>query len=76
MANVTAALLLRIRLKNGKREYAAPAYTPNGKIKLLTALVDGIAENHPEGVYVLRFREQRRLIYRQVGNDPSAAQAP
>ena len=75
MADTTVALLLRIRSKDGKRIYATLAYTANGKIKRLTALVEGKSEYHPKGVYALHFRDDGRLIYKQVGADPSAAQA-
>ena len=66
MANTKVALQLRIRLSDGKRVYGAPAFTSNGKLKPRTALVNGTAEHRPESVYVLRYREDGRLIYRQV----------
>jgi integrase len=74
MADSKVVLLLRIRLNNGKRVYAKPAIAKNGKIKPLAAVIDGKVEHHPEGVYALRYREQGRLVYRQVGKDPDAAQ--
>jgi integrase/recombinase XerD len=66
-------LLMRIHLEDGQRVYAAPAST-RGKLKPGIALVNGKAEVHEEGVYVLRYRENGRLVYIQVGKDPSAAQ--
>lgn len=74
MANSKVALLMRVRLKDGKRIYAVPAVTKNGKFKPLDAVIDGRVEHHPEGVYVLRYREDGRLIYRQVGGDVDAAE--
>ncbi|QNI32009.1 site-specific integrase [Alloacidobacterium dinghuense] len=74
MANSKVALLMRVRLRDGKRIYAAPVVTKNGKFKPLNAVIDGKVEHHPEGVYVLRYREDGRLIYRQVGSDADAAE--
>jgi integrase/recombinase XerD len=75
MANSKVVLLLRVRLGDGKRVYAAPAIAKNGKIKPLAAVVDGKVEHHPEGIYALRYRDQGRLMYRQVGTNPDTAQA-
>ena len=74
MANGKVVLFLRIRLGDGKRVYAAPAIAKNGKIKPLAANIGGKVEHHPEGAYALRYRDQGRLVYRQVGTDPDAAQ--
>jgi len=65
---------MRIRLGSGERKYAAPAITKNGKIKPLSTVTDGKVEHHPEGVYALRYRNAGRVVYRQVGTDPDAAQ--
>jgi len=67
-------LLLRIRLRDGNRCYATPASSRNGKAVPLAALVNGKVEHHPEGVYALRYREQGRIRYRQVGTDYDAAE--
>ena len=74
MANAKVVLLLRIRLGDGERAYAKPAIAKNGKIKPLAADIDGKVDHHPEGVYVLRYRDEGRVTYKQVGNDPDAAQ--
>lgn len=74
MANVPVALVMRIRLGNGERKYTALAITKNGKIKPLFAVINGKVEHHPEGVYALRYREDGRLRYRQVGTDVDAAE--
>ncbi len=74
MANSKVVLLLRIRLGDGKRVYAAPAIAKNGKIKPLAAVMGGKVEHHPEGTYALRYRDQGRLVYRQVGANSDAAQ--
>jgi integrase len=74
VSNNRVVLLLRIRLKDGSRSYATPAAAKNSKIIPLAVLVNGKAEHHPEGVYALRYRENGRIIYRQVGTDHDAAQ--
>lgn len=74
MANGKVVLLLRIRRGDGERVYANPSIAKNGKIKPLAADIKGKVEHHPEGVYVLRYREEGRVTYRQVGADPDAAQ--
>jgi len=74
VANSKVALVMRVRLADGKRVYAAPAITKNGKIKPLAAIVGGKVENHPEGVYALRYRDHGRLRYLQVGTDVDAAE--
>jgi integrase/recombinase XerD len=73
MAHQKVALQLRIRLGDGKRPYAHPVYTANGRLKPLTCLVNGQPEYHPEGVYTLRFREDGHIVYRSVGTDPADA---
>jgi hypothetical protein len=72
MANTKVVLLLRIRLGDGERVYAKPAIAKNGKIKPLAADIDGKVDDHPEGVYVLRYRDEGRVTYRQVGTDSDA----
>jgi integrase len=74
MANSKVVLLLRVRLGDGKRVYAAPEIGKNGRIKPLAAVIDGKVEHHAEGVYALRYREEGRVAYRQVGTDPDVAQ--
>jgi len=74
MANSKVALLLRVRLADGKRVYAKPATAKNGKVKPLSAVIDGRVAHFPEAVYSLRYRDQGRIMYRQVGSDPDAAQ--
>jgi len=74
MANSKVALLMRVRLADGKRVYAATAITKNGKIKPLAAVIDGKVEHHPEGVYALRYREHGRVRYKEVGTDVDVAE--
>ncbi len=74
MANGRVVLLLRVRLIGGRRVCAAPAIAKNQKIKPLVAMICDREEHHPEGVYVLRYREQGRVAYQQVGTDPDSAQ--
>jgi integrase/recombinase XerD len=74
MANTKVALQIRIRLSDGRRVYAAPAFAKNRKLKSLIASVNGKDEHHPEGVYVLRYRNGGRLTYKHVGSDPYKAE--
>jgi hypothetical protein len=62
MANTKVALQIRIRLSDGRRVYAAPVFAKNRKLKPLTASVNGKDEHHPEGVYVLRYRDGGRHL--------------
>jgi hypothetical protein len=70
MAKGKVVLLLRIRLRDGKRVYAASAIAKNGKIKPLAAVVNGKVEHHPEVVYALRYRDQSRGYVPAGGNGP------
>lgn len=74
MANNSVVLVLRIRLDDGTRRYADPAFSKNGKIVPLAALLHGKVERHREGIYALRYREKGRPKYREVGTDHDAAQ--
>jgi hypothetical protein len=74
MANTKVALQIRIRLSDGRRVYAAPAFAKNRKLKPLIASVNGKDEHHPEGVYVLRYRNSGRLTYKHMGSDPCKAE--
>ncbi len=54
---LTVTLMLRIKTKDGKRQYCKPAWTGKRKDRLvpLYAEIEGKAVWHPEGVYCLRF---------------------
>lgn len=64
---------LRIKLSSGSRVYADPVWSPNGKLKPHFALVDGVPEHHPEGVYHLRYQRGERRVWEAVGSDPQLA---
>lgn len=68
-------LYLRVRLPNGKRKYADPVYTASGKVKPLYALVAGMREHHPEGVYHLRYLKAGKRVWENVGANAESAAA-
>ena len=54
-------LYLRVRLDNGTRQYVNPVYAAHGKLKPFYASVGGKPEHHPEGVYHLRYRKDKKF---------------
>ena len=66
-------LYLRVRLANGKRIYAKPAFTAKGRIKQSYAIIDKKLEHHPEGVYHLRYVKGEKRVWESVGTDAQAA---
>lgn len=76
MTRSTVSLFLRVRLADGRQARVKPALAKNYVMRPLWGVVKGVAEHHPEGTYVLRFREgngSRRWMV--VGNKVDAAQA-
>jgi integrase/recombinase XerD len=70
---VKVRLYIRVRLANGKRQYADPVFAANGKLKPSYAVVNGNPEHHPEGVYYLRYLKHGKRVWENVGtDDPSA----
>ena len=59
-------ICIRIRRKDGTRQYVPIAKGGNGKIKPLYAHVDGRDEHHPEGVYHLRLTIDGKRQWRNV----------
>jgi hypothetical protein len=69
----TVRLKIRVRLPHGSRAYLDPAYSPNGKLKPLYAVVDGKAVYQPEGVYSFRYLKGGARVWQPVGSDPQLA---
>jgi len=68
MANLSVSVKMKIRLPNGERIYAKPVEHSNGKLKRFYALVNGKEEHHPEAVYTLVYRENRKLRTKAIGS--------
>lgn len=66
-------LHVRIKTSDGKRRYCPPVLAANKKLRACWAMVDGKAEHHPEAVFALRYRENGKRQWRQVGADPAKA---
>jgi integrase/recombinase XerD len=76
MTRTTVNLFLRVRLADGRQARVKPALAKNHLMRPLWGIVNGVAEYHPEGNYVLRYRDQdgsRRWLV--VGNKVDVAQA-
>jgi hypothetical protein len=66
-------LKIRVRLSNGSRAYVDPAFSPNGKLKPLYAVINGKPEHHPEGIYNLRYVKGDKRVWHAVGTDAQLA---
>ncbi len=70
MANKKVNIKIRVKLANGKYRYCEPVYEKKG-IKKHFALVNGRAEEHPEGTYALCFYEGGKSCRERImGADP------
>ena len=73
MAKVT--LYLRFETSHGERSFARPVasngkpLTDTGIPKPLYAFVNGRAEHHPEGQYFLRYTQNGKRTWENVGTD-------
>jgi integrase len=65
MANTKVKVKLRIKLLNGTRVYRDPVYEKN-KLKRFYASIDGVEEEHREGVYTLFFYEGNQLCRKHL----------
>jgi integrase/recombinase XerD len=74
MANLKVALLLRAKTTNGNRPYLNPVMAGNGKIRPLWAVYKNQPTHFPDGVYYLRHKQGKRVVFEQVGSDLSVAQ--
>lgn len=72
MRKPTVRLKIRIRLQNGSRPYAGPAWSQNSKLKPLYAVVDGNAGYHPEGVYHHHYQRVSKRVWEAVGPIPNS----
>jgi integrase len=76
MKSPAVKLFLRIRRADGRQMRVKPAIGRNNLVRPLWAVVDGEARHHPEGTYVIRFRDRDgRRHWLAVGNDLNAALA-
>ena len=61
-------------VKVGSRwKYCKPVYGRNNKIKPHWALVNGKAEQHPEGNFYISYRQGKKTIWKKIGPSPSEA---
>ncbi len=74
MANRKVALLLRVKTTSQQRPYLKPVVAANGRIRPLWAVYNDRPPHFPDGVYYLRFKQGKRLVFEQVGADLSVAQ--
>ena len=74
MANLTASLVLKVRLPNGSWAYCKPAVSVNGKLREGWAVVAGQPERHTEGIYQIRYLDGSRVRYKPVGSALDLAQ--
>jgi hypothetical protein len=51
----TVRLKIRVKLSNGSGAYVDAVFVSNNKLKPMHGLVNGKPQNHPEGVYHLRY---------------------
>lgn len=72
---MAVSLHVRIELADGRRVYRPPLFTKNNKLRAEYALVDGIPEHHPEAVFVLRYTEGGKRVWKKIGRDPNKALA-
>jgi integrase len=76
VAKPTVKLFIRIRRADGAQMRVKPAYAKNYTLRPFWAVVNGKEEHHPEGTYVIRFRDRNgRRCWLSVGNDVDAALA-
>ncbi|HKN75324.1 MAG TPA: hypothetical protein VJW94_09115, partial [Candidatus Acidoferrum sp.] len=73
MSARTVTLELRIKLADGRHPFVPAVITANGRIKPFVGLVSGKEEQHKEGSYYLRWRENGRQPRACVGRDPQIA---
>jgi hypothetical protein len=74
MVNRKVALLLRIKAPGQQRRYLKPALAANGKIRPLWAVYNDQPTYYPHGIYYLRYKQGRKLVFDQVGSDLAVAQ--
>jgi hypothetical protein len=62
----TVTIEIRIKTSEGKRPYVNPVWQTKGRLKPLYARINGKAEHHPEGTYVLRYGPKREFLGREI----------
>lgn len=73
MKSPKVRLYIRVRLSDGRSSYADPAWNRNRTLRAGYALVDGLQECHPEGVYYLRYLRDGKRRWHAVGPDADSA---
>ena len=73
MSGRTVTLEIRIKLADGKHPFVPAVITANGRVKPFMGLVNGKEEQHKEGRYYIRWRENGRQPRACVGRDPQLA---
>lgn len=73
MSSRTVTLEIRIKLADGKHPFVPAVITANGRVKPFVGLVNGKEEQHKEGRYYIRWRENGRQPRTCVGRDPRLA---
>jgi len=66
-------LYIRVRQSDGRYAYHDPAWNRNRTLRANYALIDGLPEHHPEGMYYLRFLRGGRRLWESVGPEPDGA---
>lgn len=73
MSGRTVTLEIRIKLTDGRHPFVPAVITSNGRVKPFVGLVNGKEEQHKEGSYYIRWRENGRQPRACVGKDPQLA---
>jgi integrase/recombinase XerD len=75
MPGQTVTLEIRIKLPDGRYPFVPAVITSNGRVKPFVGFVNGKEEQHKEGSYYIRWRENGHQPRLCVGRDPQLALA-
>jgi integrase/recombinase XerD len=70
---MSVTLYVRIKNKDGKYVYAKPVLAGNRRLRVGYALIDGKPEPHPEAIFALRFSDNGKRRWLEVGTDANQA---
>src|ERR1700676_3106614 len=73
MPGLTVTLEIRIKLADGRNPFVPAVITSNGRVKPFVGMVNGKEEQHKEGSYYIRWRENGSQPRACVGRDPQLA---
>jgi integrase len=73
MPGLTVTLEIRIKLADGRHPFVPAVITSNGRVKPFVGMVNGKEEQHKEGSYYIRWRENGSQPRACVGRDPQLA---